>query len=406
MKFLVLIVLTLLIHPSHLQAQLVNNWRGPQRDGKFPDTNLLRQWPADGPKMLWAFEGLGRGFTSAVPANGNIYVTGMEGDTGFVYELSMQGRLLRKFAYGPEMGGNYPGSRSTPTIVGNLMYIATGVGQMVCVDLDSGTEKWSRDLFNEFDGENIRWGFTENVVVDGDVVYCSPGGKRNNIVALNRFNGRLLWSGEGRGDLSAYCSPLLINHNGRKILVNMMHSSIVGLDAATGRLLWSHPYANQRNIHPNAPIYHDGSLYCFSGYGYGGVKLKLSADGGSVTREWFNEELDNQMGGAVLVNGYLYGAGNRNRNWYCVDWKTGEAVYQSREIDIGTVAYADGMLYAYTQRGELALLEPQPKGFRVVSKTMVELGSDQHWAHLVIHNGILYVRHGNAIMAYDIRAGA
>lgn len=404
MKILVLLFLVQFATVILAQAQIHNNWRGPDRDGKFHETGLMKQWPANGPEMLWAFEELGRGFTSAIPANGKIYVTGLEGNAGVIYELSMQGQLLRKFPYGAEEGGNYPGSRSTPTISGNLMYLATGLGRLVCMDLETGTERWSRDLFNEFDGVAIRWGFTENLIISGDMVYCSPGGSRNNIIALNRFNGRLIWTSEAAGGASAYCSPLLINHNGQKMLVNMMHSHIVGLDAATGRLLWSYPYANQRSIHPNAPIYHDGYLYCFSGYGYGGVKLKISQDGTNVTREWFNEELDNQMGGAVFLNGYIYGSGNRNRNWYCVDWDTGETVYQSRDIDIGTVSYADGMLYAYTQRGELALIKPDPTGFRVVSRTTVELGSEQHWAHLVIHEGILYVRHGNAIMAYNIKA--
>jgi outer membrane protein assembly factor BamB len=385
-------------------AQIYNNWRGPDRDGKYLETGLLKQWPSEGPTMLWAFEGLGRGFTSAIPANDKIYITGMEDDIGFIYELSTQGQLIRKYPYGKEMGGNYPGSRSTPTIVDNLMYIATGEGVLVCIDLSTGTEKWNRDLFNEFDGQNIRWGFTENLIIDGDIIYCAPGGKKNNIVALNRITGKLIWSSEGKGDLSAYCSPLLINHNGRKMLVNMMHSNIVGLDASTGRLLWSYPYANQRNIHPNAPIYHEGYLYCFSGYGMGGVKLKLSADGNSVSKQWFDEKLDNQMGGAVLVDGYIYGSGNRNRFWYSIDWQSGESAFETREIDIGTVIYADGLMYAYTQRGELVLLEPQNGGFRIVSKTAVELGSDQHWAHLVIHDGILYVRHGNALMAYDISA--
>ncbi len=403
MKSSALLIILFLCFSFFATAQTYNNWRGPDRDGKYPETGLLKQWPAGGPAMLWAFEGLGRGFSSAIPANEKIYVTGMEGDIGFVYELSKQGQLLRKFPYGQEMGGNYPGSRSTPTVAGNLMYIATGEGTLVCIDLSTGTEKWSRDLFNEFDGKNIRWGFTENLIIDGDIIYCAPGGKKNNIIALHRITGKLIWSSEGKGNLSAYCSPLLINHGGRKILINMMHSNIVGLDASTGRLLWSYPYANQRNIHPNSPIYYDGYLYCFSGYGMGGVQLKLSADGNSVSKQWFDKKLDNQIGGAVLLDGYIYGSGNRNRFWYAIDWQTGESVFETRDIDIGTVIYADGMLYAYTQRGELALLEPQNGGFRVVSKTTVELGSDQHWAHLVIDNGILYVRHGNALMAYDIK---
>jgi outer membrane protein assembly factor BamB len=397
------IILIIMALSASLDAQVVNNWRGPDRQGMYQETNLLKEWPENGPVMAWAFEGLGKGFTSAVPANGKIYTSGMEGETGYIYELSMQGQLLRKFPYGEEISSNYPGTRSTPTIAGDLAYVATGHGKLVCMDLATGKLKWSRDLFNEFDGSNIRWGLTENLIINGDLIYCAPGGRRYNVVALNRHTGKLVWSSPGKGGLSAYCSPLLVNHNGRKILVTMMHSNILGLDAQTGVLLWSHPHANNRNIHPNTPIYHNGDIYCFSGYGKGGLKLRLNAEGTSVTKVWENETVDPQLGGAVLVDGYIYASGDRNRRWFVMDWNTGEIRYETRDIDKGNIIAADGMLYAYTERGELALLEPKGGSFRVVSQIPVELGSDQHWAHLVIHDGILYVRHGNALMAYDIR---
>ncbi|MFO7999006.1 MAG: PQQ-binding-like beta-propeller repeat protein [Bacteroidales bacterium] len=402
-KTIIVFLSACLFFPCLAQAQTVNNWRGPLRDGQYDETNLLKEWPAGGPAMRWAFEGLGKGFTSAVPAGGKIYTSGMEGETGFIYELSEQGELLRKFPYGEEISSSYPGTRSTPTIAGDLAYVATGHGKLFCMNLDTGREEWSTDLFNELDGSNIRWGYTENLIIDGDLIYCSPGGKKYNVVALNRHTGHVVWSSPGKGGLSAYCSPLLINHQGQKILVTMMQANILGLDAGTGALLWSHPHANQRNIHPNTPLYHDNSLYCFSGYGKGGLQLRLNASGTQVTQVWENETLDPQLGGAVLVDGFIYASGDRNRRWFALDWETGEIMHETRDIDKGNVIAADGMLYAYTERGELALLEPGTGSFRIVSQTQIELGSDQHWAHLVIHNGILYVRHGNALMAFDIR---
>ncbi len=404
MKIRILITLLFLSVSTAGTAQVYNNWRGPDRDGKYPDTGLLKQWPENGPKMLWAYEELGKGFSSAVIANNKIYITGTENDDGYIYELSLQGAFLKKIPYGKEMIESYPGSRSTPTIAGNLLYLATGVGKLVCINLNTGLKEWSKDLFKDFDGKNNVWGVTENLIVDGDIVYCSPGGKKNNVIALNRFNGNLVWTSEGKGELSAYGSPLLINHNGRRILISILQKHILGIDPETGKVLWSHPFTNRHEIHPNTPIYRDGDLYCFSGYGTGGVKLRLSTDGTSISEVWTNDKLDNQMGGAILINDYIYGAGHNNRSWFCVDWKTGETLSESRDIAAGTVIYADGMIYAYTQRGELALLEPLSGSFRVVSQIPVELGSEQHWAHLVINNGILYVRHGNALMAYDIKA--
>jgi len=403
MNKLIIILLLGVFSANGISAQSFNNWRGPDRDGQYPDKGLLKQWTESGPELLWVYEDLGIGFSSPVVANGKVYVTGMEGDMGYVYILSNKGVFEKKYPYGKEDTGNYPGARSTPTIIGNLMYMAGSQGDLVCMDLNTGQKKWSKGLFTDFDGSNIRWGFTENMLIEGDILYVSPGGKKHNIIALNRHTGNLVWSNDEKDASSSYCSPLIIDHNGKRILVTMMHSNVVALDAANGKFLWSFPHANRHNIHPNTPIYHEGDLYVFSGYGLGGFKLRISPDGKSVTQVWENQLLDNQMGGVVLIDGYIYGSGDRNRRWFVLNWATGEVTFESRDIDKGTIIAADGMMYAYTERGELALLKPANGKFDVVSKINITHGNNQHWAHLVINNGVLYVRHGNAIMAYSIR---
>lgn len=394
------LLLAILTGPLHSQA--VDNWRGPNRQGIYDETGLKQEWPADGPELVWAFEDLGQGFASPVFANGRIYITGMEGETGYLYVLTTAGATEKKFRYGEEFHQAYPGSRSTPAIAGDRAYIVSGHGRLVCIDTGNGNIIWERDLFGDFDGSNLRWGMTENLIIDGDRIFCAPGGGKYNIVSLDRHNGEIIWASEGAGGLSAYCSPLLVSHNGRKLLVTMMHSDIVGVDAETGRKLWSHHHKNRHSVHPNTPVYHEGGIFAVSGYGMGGVKLRLSPAGDAVTEEWFNSDIDTQLGGVVLVEGYIYGSGDRNRRWFSVDWETGETVYSSRDIDKGAVIWADGRLYCYTERGELALLEPAREGFIIRGQTSVTMGSDQHWAHPVINNGMLYVRRGNALMAFDI----
>ena len=403
MKTFLLISLNFLFIFQLVNAQSFNTWRGPDRDGHYHETNLLKSWPANGPRMIWAFEDLGKGFSSPVFAHNKIFVSALDGDNGYIYVLSIDGRMERRFGYGRDFSSSYPGARSTPVIADNLLYMVTGHGELVCIDINSERRIWSKNLFSDFDGQNIRWGFTENLVVDGDVIFVCPGGRRNNIVALNRHNGNVIWSSPGKGTLSTYGSPLLFEHGGRKIFVAHMADNVVALDASNGELLWSYPFSNRHNIHPNTPIYYEGEVYVFTGYGKGGYKLSLNQDGSRIVRAWENTQLDPKTGGAVLVDGFLYGSGDRNRRWFGVDWRTGEVVHEARDIDVGNVIVADGMLYAYTERGELALLRPNNGRFSVISQTRIQLGSDQHWAHLVIHNGILYVRRGNAIMAFDIR---
>lgn len=377
-------------------------WRGPNGNGIYPEKGLMNTWPASGPEIAWAYEGLGEGYSSPVMANGVIYVTGMEGETGYVYALSESGRLLWKAPYGPEFASSYPGARSSVTVAGDLLYMLSGQGLLVCMLAEDGTIKWSKGLFRDFDGRNIRWGLAETVVVDGDKVFCTPGGSQNNVIALNRYSGELIWSSPGKGEASAYCTPILIKLRGRSLLVTMTTDHILGLDADNGRLLWSHPQSNQYSVHANTPIYYEGAVFCFSGYGKGGVKLQLSEEGSSVTKKWFSSTLNSRIGGAVAVEGYIYGSGDSNREWQCIDWETGELQYSTTEVGNGVAIYADGMLYWYSQRGELALVKPTPGGFRIAGKAKVGLGSGQHWAHPVIHGKHLFVRHGDALIAYAI----
>ena len=385
-----------------LHAQEISHWRGPSRNGIYPDKGLLKSWPSGGPQILWTAVGLGVGHSSPTIANNKIYISGMIGSTGYIFVFTMDGALISTYPYGEEFTESHPGTRSTPTVVGDRLYMMTGLGKLLCMNADDGEVIWSKDLFKDFDGRNIQWGVTENLLVDGNILYCAPGGRTNNIVALNRFNGNLVWSSKAKGDKSAYCSPLLVYIGGRKLLVTMMASNIVGIDASDGTMLWSYRHTNRTSVHPNTPLYHEGDLYCFSGYGKGGVKLRLSADGSAVTHDWTNSSLDPKIGGAVLIDGYIYGSGDNNRQWYCIDWETGGNQYQSTAIFKGNIISADGMFICYSEQGELALVKPDPEQFNIVSQTKVSLGSYEHWSHPVIHDGIMYLRHGDVLIVYKI----
>ena len=168
-------------------------------------------------------------------------------------------------------------------------------------------------------------------------------------------------------------------------------------------MLWSHPQPNKWSVHANTPIYHKGDLFYFSGYGQGSGKLKISEDGSSASRVWTNQRFDSRMGGAVLVDGKIYGSGDRNRQWQCIDWDTGKVLYSTKDIGNGVVITAEGLLYLYSQRGELVLARPGQSSFEIISETQVSMGSGQHWAHPVIDKGRLFVRHGDTLIAYNIR---
>jgi len=380
-------------------------WRGPFGNGIYTEVGLLKEWPVDGPEILWTFDSLGHGFSSAAVQNGYLFTMGMTEGVGYLFKFNLKGELIYKVPYGPEFTASTRGSRGSPVVAGDKIYLESGMGKLLCFNNMDGKELWSKELFEDFDGDNIDYGMNETPVIDGDVIYATPGGPKNNLIALNRHSGELIWNCSGEGELSAECTPLLFEHKGTKILATHTASHILGIDANSGELLWSERQPGEYSIHSNTPVYHDGELYYLTGFSQGGGMLKLAEDGKSVSVKWTNKIGDLRSGGAVLVNGYIYESFEQESRviWRCLDWTSGEEKYVSKAIGPGNVIYADGMLYCYTLGGELAMVKPDPSGFELVSKTKVPIGSAQHLAHIMIHQGVLYLRHGNALIAYNMK---
>lgn len=398
MKLLILSVALLCF--SSVYAQKHSVWRNGT-DGIYQETGLLDAWPTEGPEILWSYEELGQGHSSPVAAGGFLYTSGMIDGTGYIFKLTMDGQLIYKKSYGPEFTESFYGPRGTPVIAGDKIYKISGLGKLICMKEENAEVIWSVDMVNDFGGKVIKWGYNETPVIDGNVIYCTPGGK-NSVVALDRFTGKQIWSCQGKNELSAYCTPLLFTHNGRKILATHTESHLLGIDAATGKLLWFHNHPNQWSVHANTPIYHNGGLFFFSGYGKGSGKLVLNEDGSAISLAW-NNPLDSRMGGAVLIDGYIYGSGDNARAWRAINWETGKDSYTSEEVGKGVTIAADGKLFGYSDKGELVMVNVNPQKFDLVSKTRVKLGSEQHWAHPAICNGVLYLRHGKALIAYKVK---
>jgi outer membrane protein assembly factor BamB len=386
-------------------ADIDSQWRGPKRDGKYPGERLLKKWPDGGPRMLWDVDGLGAGHGTVAVTDKKVYVTGMSNGTGILHAFDLDGRKLWQIEYGKEWTGDYPGARCTPVVVGNLMYLESGRGKVVCLDSNTGDIQWAVDLLERFDAKNISWGMTESLLIDGDKVVCTPGGPQHNVVALNRFDGQLVWTSKGNGEPAAYCSPILVNHNGTRLIVTMTAESVIGVDADDGTFYWRTPQHQGNKIHANSPLYFDGKIVCASSSAqeYSGiVLLQLSEDGKSVSVVWRNQRYRNLMGGVIHRDGYLYGAHYRRKHWSSIDVSGGEFVHHNRELGGGVIVYSDGLFYCYSDDGELALVDATPSSFDILSSFEITKGTGQHWAHPVIKAGRLYLRHGDALMVYDI----
>lgn len=408
MKKIFLMVFAVSLLMSACQQQEVTRgpknwqWRGENRDGVYHETGLMKEWPAGGPEMVWSFEGLGEGHTSVSIANGKLYVTGMHDDSLILYVFDMTGQLLTEKEIGKEWKKNWNGTRSSVCINDGKLYIFSALGVLYCLDEKTLNMVWTKDLLHDFDGKNLEFGMAENPLIVGDKIFMTPGGEVNNMVALNKNTGELIWSSRGMGAISAYCSPQLVTGYSIPIIVTNCQTHIMGFNADTGEMLWAYPQTSKYSVHPNIPLYSDGMIFSSVCGGDGSILLRLTNEGKSVELVWKNE-LDNEKGGFVKAGDYIYSAGKDIRGLHCVDWKTGETKYRAREIPPCAIISADGMLYCYGETGKVYLIKSNPDSLEVVSSFDVKLGTDQHWAHPVINDGILYIRHGDALMAYKIK---
>ena len=408
LKYSAVLIAAIILCGSALAADSPQ-FRGPSRNGIYTETGLLQAWPEGGPAVAWVAEGLGNGYPSIAVAGGAIYTLGtLDDGLGYIFVLDAEGKIQKKVPYGPESKDQQaPGSRTTPTVDGTQLYVMSGLGVLGCYKLPDLTKVWEVDILKTFSGPKITWDIAESVLVDGNTVYATPGGPDASVVALDKMTGKTLWTSKGLSDPASYCSPVIIDHKGKRILVTETAKLVVGLDPASGKVLWTHPHETDYDIHAVAPVYADGMLYYTGGYKSGGGMLELSPDGASVTPKWQDTTLDCQHHGIILKDGYLYGTGHQSFNGLvCLELKTGKVMWKTKEVTQGNILYADGMLYIYEgpKAGIMDLVKASPTAYERTGTFNVTQGTTKHWSHPVIANGKLYVRHGDALIAYNIAA--
>ena len=387
-----------------------HQFNGPNRDNISVEKGLLSKWPEAGPELVWAKSGIGEGYSSVAVLNGTIYTAGKRDSDMIVVALHLNGERKWKAGNGPAWNGSVRGTRSTPTVVDSHVYVLSGNGRLACLQAADGSEVWAVDIKERFDGKHGSWGYSESLLVDRGKVICTPGGSKAVMVALDTNTGEEEWRTTGLDHAAGYAAPVAITHGEKRIVLGMTEKSLVGVDAKDGRLLWRIEHFNEHGINAQTPLYHDGHVLISSGWDCGSVLFKLGNDGTAISERWRNKEFDNDFGGILFVNGYFYGfswLNNERGQLMCVDFETGETVYAHSTSDRqrkGAITWADGMLYCYDEGGEVWVGAADSRHFEILSRFKLPMGGGQHWAHPVVSGGRLYIRHGDFLHAYKVKA--
>ncbi len=382
-------------------------FRGPNRDNISQESGLLASWPADGPPLAWKQSNLGLGYSSVSVAQGKLYTMGNRGEDEFLLALDAAtgDHLWAQCTGSAYHDGMGDGPRGTPTVDGNHVYALGGNGDLLCAKTDSGDVVWRMNILQEFGGSNIQWGISESVLIDGDLLVCSPGGKEATMVGLNKHTGKTKWRSKISGSPpAAYSSAISVNVGNVHQYVNFVHTAVVGVNASDGRPLWSNKKSANGTANCSSPLFANSAVFSASGYGTGGalVKLESSKDNIKPTFVYHTNKMKNHHGGMVVLGGYIYGFDEDVLT--CLDWEQGKVQWQDRSVGKGALTVADGHLYLRSENGPLALAKVFPGKYQEAGRfNQPDRSNKPSWAHPVVANGKLFLRDMDTLLVYNVK---
>lgn len=385
-------------------------FRGPNRDNISRETGLVKSWPADGPKLLWTATGLGEGYSSVSVAGGLVLTMGNQGNQEAILAIDLK---TGKPAWATPTGQAYResrgnGPRSVPTVDGSTVYALGANGDLVCADLETGKVRWQGNILQQFNSQNLTWGICESVLIDGDQLICTPGGRGATMVALNKQTGRLIWSAASpAGEKAGYSSALAANIGGVRQYIQFTAEGTIGVRAQDGAMMWKDDGAANGTANCSMPVMFNDCVFSASGYGKGGAMVRLASQRGMTAcqRAYETNDMKNHHGGLVVVDGHIYGS-NDPGVLVCMDFMTGNVVWQDRSVGKGSLAYADGNLILRGENGRVALVEATSKGYNELGRFDQPQRSDKPaWPYPVVADGKLFLRDMDTLLCFDLKSG-
>lgn len=375
-------------------------WRGANRDGISKETGLLKQWPDGGPPLVWKAGGAGSGYSSFAISKGRLYTMGSRGVREFVIAFDVaNGKEIWATPHGKTFDNDRGGGpRGTPTVDGDRVFALGGSGDLSALDARTGKIVWTLNVLSKFGGSNIRWGISESPLVIGDKVLVNAGGRGASIVALKKTDGALIW--QSQSDEAGYSSGLPVQVGGTTQVIFFTGNRVVALDVRDGKLLWEYGRPSNDVANIATPVARGNRVWISSDYGTGGGLVEIKADG-KGQEVYFTKDMRNHHATSILIGDHLYGFSSAILT--AMKFDTGEVAWRDRSVGKGSLTFADGHLYAFSENGVVGLIEADPTAYREKGRFRIQQGSLPTWSHPVVAGGRLYIRDQDTIYAYDVR---
>lgn len=377
-------------------------WRGSQRDGICAETDLLKSWPVEGLKMRWSVDVVGDGFSSTAIQDKMVYTIGKRDSVEILTALDLNGNMKWQTAFGrAKKDAFWPQSRCTPTVYGNQVYAISVYGDVACVDSKTGNIVWQMPAFEKFEslGYNMPYlGVSESPLVVNDKLILTPCGNSTTMVALNRMTGETIWKTESLKDSTFYTSPILFPVGYKNAIFTSTNQYNLLVDSNSGKIIW-----NDSIISGMVPLIVDDKIYCTGQYKKGGALCRWNSDFSKRSIAWRDSIFANPLGGAVLFENKIIVSGDP-KGIYCLDPENGKILSHYTQNNSCNFLVADKMLYTFEDKGsKLSLFRMKGNNLELVSSFKINSGKGPCIAHLSIADGLLFVRRGKVLMAYDLK---
>jgi|ERR1041384_38547 outer membrane protein assembly factor BamB len=380
------------------------NFRGPARDGRYDETPIRTDWPANGLPLLWK-QPIGGGYASFVVAEGMAFTIEQRRRQEIVAAYDVEtGREVWIHSWDAEfkesMGGDGP--RATPTWEAGRLWSLGAEGDLICFEAKTGKVNWSKNILKDNGADNLQWGMAASPLIVDDKVIVLPGGRSGkSVVAYNKLTGAPVW--RALNDKQAYVSPMLVTLAGKRQILMVTANRIVGLAVEDGAQLWAADWNTDMGINVSQPIMVDANhFFISSGYGKGAafVEVSATAEGFRAHKVWekVTKAMNNKFNSSVYLDGYAYGLDEGILA--CVDVRTGEQKWKGGRYGYGQVILASGHLIVITEEGELVLVKATPDKHNELAKFSAIEGKT--WNYPAIAGGRLLVRNQTQMACFDV----
>jgi outer membrane protein assembly factor BamB len=415
-------------------------WLGPQRDGVWRESGILKEFPSGGPKMRWRTE-IGAGYAGPAVAGGKVYVIDrivapkasapadpfqrgkIPGVERVLCLNEADGKVLWKHEYDCPYDMSYPaGPRATPLVEEDRVYTLGAEGHLFCFQRDSGKVLWSRHFKKDFDAPTPVWGFAGHPLIEGNKLFCLVGGQGSVAVAFDKLTGKEIWRALSAKE-PGYCPPTMIEAGGWRQLVIWHPESINALDPENGKVFWRVPMDVRSGLSIPTPRQNGDLLFITSFYN-GPIMLRLAQDKPAATVSWrgkSNSErntdgLHSIMATPFFEGDHIYGVCSYGQ-LRCLKAANGERVWETFEATTGgkEVRWANAFLVKHgdrfflpNEKGDLIIARLTPEGYKEISRTHLleptntAAGRDVVWSHPAFANRCIYTRNDKELVCVSL----